>query len=248
MSANSSNSEGMGRHELTAPDPSRVLFAGDPHGRFDPIRTAVEAYRPEAVILLGDYELEAPLDETLGPVAEKTQVWWIAGNHDYVQTHYYDHLFGSRLAERNLHGRVVEIAGLRVAGLGGHFQGKIWYPRQGQAEPNFTSRDAFLAQLGKGNRWRGGLPRKRRGAIWYEDVSALGEEQADVLVSHEAPACHHLGFQAIDELAKALGARLIVHGHLHEHYSVPSRAGAPCVFGVGEAEVVDLKGNRLSAE
>lgn len=224
-----------------------MLFAGDPHGRFDPIRAAVATYRPEAVILLGDYELEAPLDETLGPVTEQTQVWWIAGNHDYVQTRYYDHLFGSRLAGRNLHGRVVEIAGLRVAGLGGHFQGKVWYPREGKGAPNFTTRGSFLAQLGKGNRWRGGLPRKRRGAIWYEDVSALAEEQADVLVTHEAPSAHRHGFQLIDALAKALGARLIVHGHLHEHYGVPPREGAPWVYGVGEAEVVDLNGTRVTA-
>jgi len=43
------------------------------------------------------------------------------------------------------------------------------------------------------------------------------------LVTHEAPSSHPAGNAALDELARAMGARLIVHGHHHVNY----RAVAP---------------------
>ncbi len=50
------------------------------------------------------------------------------GNHDTDIDADYDNLYDSRLAERNLHGRVVTTAGVRVAGLGGIFRGQVWMP------------------------------------------------------------------------------------------------------------------------
>ncbi|MGZ5802336.1 MAG: metallophosphoesterase family protein, partial [Burkholderiaceae bacterium] len=50
----------------------------------------------------------------------------IPGNHDTDETRHYDHLFGSTLADRNLHGRIETIAGVRIAGLGGVFRTKVW--------------------------------------------------------------------------------------------------------------------------
>src|SRR5690606_16077298 len=50
----------------------------------------------------------------------------------------YDHLFVSELADRNLDGRVVEVAGVRIAGLGGVFREKIWYPQfDANLEPEY---------------------------------------------------------------------------------------------------------------
>lgn len=46
-------------------------------------------------------------------------VWWIPGNHDTDSNVDYDNLFGSDLAEHNLHGRAEVIAGFHVAGLSG---------------------------------------------------------------------------------------------------------------------------------
>ena len=45
----------------------------------------------------------------------------------------------------------------------------------------------------------------------YDRLSLLG---ADVLVTHEASSCHKYGFEAIDDLARALGvmARAVVAG------------------------------------
>ena len=44
---------------------NRILFAGDPHGNFKPLISAVLKYQPTDVILLGDYDLETPLDLSL---------------------------------------------------------------------------------------------------------------------------------------------------------------------------------------
>jgi len=222
---------------------SRIFFCGDPHGHFKHIIEAVQVHRPAAVVLLGDVQAAVPLEVALRPILDLTELWWIHGNHDTDSTGDYENLFGSALADRNLHGRVVEIAGVRIAGLGGIFRGQIW-PFPGQ--PRFLSPDAFIVQCGKGNLWRGGLPRKHRSSIFPSDYDALLQERADVLVSHEAPSCHPHGFQAIDDLAASLGAQRTFHGHHHEHvdYSAgeAQRLGF-WPFGVGYGEIRDEMGN-----
>ena len=40
-------------------------------------------HHPQAVVLLGDYDLDMPLDVCLQEIADLTEVWWIAGNHDF---------------------------------------------------------------------------------------------------------------------------------------------------------------------
>lgn len=50
-----------------------------------------------------------------------------------------------------------------------------------------------MSTLGSQHKWRKGLPRKRRDAIWLEDVEALSLLEADVLVTHEAPSCQGKG-------------------------------------------------------
>lgn len=41
-------------------------------------------------------------------------------------------------------------------------------------------------------------------------------EKADILVCHEAPSCHPYGYSEIDELAQAMGVKMVVHGHHHD--------------------------------
>ena len=53
---------------------NRILFAGDPHGCFANIISAVHQYQPEAIVLLGDYNLEAPLEACLEPIIDKTHI------------------------------------------------------------------------------------------------------------------------------------------------------------------------------
>ncbi|WP_037452149.1 metallophosphoesterase family protein [Skermanella stibiiresistens] len=213
-----------------------ILFCGDPHGSYSQIIRAVAAKRPAAVVIVGDHDLEQPLDEVLAPVLDAgVRVWWIPGNHDGDRVHWYCNLFDSGLGDANLHGRVAEVApGLRIAGLGGVFRGRIWHPSEGDGAPRFPDRESYLDALPPGHRWRGGLPLAQRVSIWWEDYQKLRAERADVLVCHEAPSSHRHGFGVLDDLARSMGARLIVHGHHHIGYQAMLPAGLR-VIGIGRA-------------
>lgn len=102
----------------------QIFFCGDNHGRFEHIIEAVQVHSPAAIVLLGDIQAQKPLEQELESILDRTAVWFIHGNHDTDTAEDHDHLFGSVLAERNLHGRVVEVAGVRMAGLGGIFRGR----------------------------------------------------------------------------------------------------------------------------
>ena len=217
---------------------TQIFVAGDCHGRFGHVIEACAAYRPEVLILLGDMESPSPLDQALAPILGCTNVYWIIGNHDTDSECSYDHLFGSALADRHLHGGVVEVGGTRIAGLGGVFREKVWAP---PAAPLFQSPEDFVRRCGRGNRWRDGLPLKHRSTIFPSDYRRLLRERADVLVTHEAPGCHRNGFQALDEVANGLRVRLVLHGHHHENYQAKI-AGGVRVIGVGLRAIVDLDG------
>nr|WP_230411588.1 metallophosphoesterase [Collimonas humicola] len=181
------------------------------------------------------------LDHVLAEILDLTDIWWIHGNHDTDSDADYDHLFCSTLADRNLHGRVVEIAGVRIAGLGGIFRGQVWTPPSQFA---FETPEDFAARCGKGNLWRGGLPRKHRSSIFPCDYFRLAGERADILVTHEAPSCHPHGFAQIDELARSLGVRATFHGHHHDRldYSSQHERLEFDVYGVGFCGITDEDG------
>jgi predicted phosphodiesterase len=209
-----------------------ILFATDCHGDFVPL--IEEAGPATAVVLLGDQEPQVDLIDELGPgLTQKT--WWIYGNHDsddpdYLPRH-------ATMAERNLHCRVVEIAGLRIAGLGGVF-------RQKKFGVDRATRLEGLASV-RPYDTRESIARLRRGrvnvakdftTIFPEDIEALLAlaGQVDILVTHEAPESHALGFPLIGDLARAMGVKMLIHGHHHERYSA-TLAGGIRVEGVGMA-------------
>lgn len=218
-----------------------ILFCGDPHGRFGHIIETVQEHRPAAVILLGDVQAQSPLELELATILSLTEVWFIHGNHDTDSEADFDHLFGSAMADRNLHARVVEIAGLRIAGLGGVFRGKVWAP---PAPATFENQNQYLAQCGKGNFWRGGLPLRHRSTIFPVDYTKLAEQRADILVTHEAPSSHPRGFAAINELASHLGVTTSFHGHQHDRldYSAERTRLGFDAFGVGLRGITDQDG------
>lgn len=204
-----------------------ILFYGDPHGVFAPLVAACAEARPDHVVIVGDLELARPLTEELAPVlALGARCWYVLGNHDCDTEECYDFLVGDH-PEGNIGGRVVEMPcreGLvRVAGLGGVYKGRIWNPRV-DAEPKFRTREEFMRHCRPSNRWRGGLPLGQRDTIFPEDHRA--DRRADILVTHEAPSTHPFGVAVIDDLAVALGARRIVHGHLHVGYTAETRGVA----------------------
>jgi len=210
-----------------------ILFYGDPHGHWKPLFDAVAEERPDAVVLLGDMDLDEPLDAKLAPLIDAgIDVRWIHGNHDSegpTATARHDRLFhaGGGLDEVNLTGRIEAVGGLRVAGLGGIFRGKVWNPKGtapgDRLAPAAETRAAYVETITKPSRWRGGVPLKHRTTIFPEDIDAVRAATAviggaDVLVAHEAPSSHAKGFQVIDEVAREIGARLVVHGHHHVAY------------------------------
>jgi len=200
------------------PSKPKLMFFGDPHGDLDPVIAAVERFQPEAIVLLGDIQARRPLHDELRPILDLTEVWFIHGNHDTDSDADYDNLWGSELATRNMHGRIVEIAGFKVAGLGGIFRSKIWDPRRPVEEAAFQSSEAMCRTMKPEEMWRGGISRRHRSSVFPDEyLQLLRSPPADILVTHEAPAVHPHGWKAIDELAEMLGVQLVVHGHHHQN-------------------------------
>lgn len=219
-----------------------IYFFGDTHGHFHHVLEIVSRDRPAAIVFLGDLQAQRPLDAELEFILDMTQVWFIHGNHDTDSDADYDHLFGSALADRNLHGRVALIDGLRIAGLGGVFRGQVWRP---PVDWLYECPEEFTASCGVGSRWRKGLPRKHRSSIFPKDYFRLASQQADILVTHEAPSAHPHGFEAIDELARSLGVTKAFHGHHHDclDYSRDRIRLGFEAFGVGFRGVTCMNGS-----
>ncbi|MEQ1559752.1 MAG: metallophosphoesterase [Methyloglobulus sp.] len=220
---------------------TKILFAGDPHGNFKPLVAAVHQHKPKAVVLLGDYDLDIPLEKSLENIIGLTEIWWIAGNHDFETPAKHDNLFHSALAEQSLHLKVVEVAGLKIAGLGGIFLGRVWYPPK---QPKWSNKQEYL-NAQRPHIKHGDMPLKYQCAIWHDEFHALAQLKADILVTHEAPGSHRHGFSVIGELASAMGAKHIFHGHLHENYGKLIKNNIQ-VYGVADASVADLQGNTVS--
>jgi predicted phosphodiesterase len=220
-------------------NPKKILFAGDPHNNFKPLISAVHQHQPEAVVLLGDYDLEEPLETVLSEITGKTEIHWIAGNHEFETPDKYRFLFESALAGKNLHLRVTEVAGVKIAGLGGIFLGRVWYPPRA---PKWSSKQTYLLSQPAVN--KRGLSLKYQLAIWPDEFHELARLKADILVTHEAPGSHRYGFSALNDLASAMGVKQVFHGHLHENYHSTVKKTIR-VTGVANAAVADLDGNFL---
>ncbi len=193
------------------------------------------------LVIVGDCDCPAPLPVLLAPLLSAGwSVRWILGNHDTETEAGYDHLVAGH-PDGDLGLRVTDIDGLRVAGLPGVFRPRVWYPRadspgQRIEPPRFQTRADFLSSLRPDERWRGGLPLWHRDTIFPEDAAALSDLRFDVLVAHEAPTSHEHGFAVLDAIARAAGARWVVHGHHHRSYSAMLDGGI-AVRGLGMAEV-----------
>lgn len=215
-----------------------ILVAGDTHGDQRWLGRAVERVRPTALIHVGDIQLEEEADDALAAVLRLTRFLWVSGNHDYDSLEYYQRLHAPRLSTGNLHARVVVVDGLRIAGLGGWFQPQVWRP---PAAPSPGGKPRNLRISAGRNKDKMLSEVRRSGAVWWEDYESLWNQRADVLVCHEAPSCHRHGFRAIDDLAQAMGARRIFHGHHHVTYQ-DQVAGGIQVYGVGLRSIVDQDG------
>ncbi|TDT87335.1 putative phosphodiesterase [Azorhizobium sp. AG788] len=146
---------------------------------------------------------------------------------------------------KHINGRVIEAGGLRIAGLGGVFRAAVWHPKDGSGEPRWRRRQEYLGAYPM-ERWRGDLPRQHRSSIWPEDLDALADIRADVLVTHEAPSSHPYGFEILGTLAEAMGVQTIIHGHLHQAYEATLANGVR-VVGLAKAGVYEWPDDRAAA-
>jgi predicted phosphodiesterase len=229
-----------------------VLYCGDPHGKFRHIIEAAGCCKPSAVVLLGDMGPTRPLHVELAPLIEsEIPVFWIPGNHDADSDELYRRVWGSEIAGRNIHGRVVTLPdGTRLAGLGGVFRQAVWYPDAAATRggaPAFRTRQEHAKATPRQDRWGGGHHRKHWGTIYPDEVDGLAELRADVLITHEAPGYHPHGFDVIDTLARGMGVRVAIHGHQHDAIDSSSRWERQGFksFGVGLRGItaIDMYGN-----
>jgi hypothetical protein len=125
----------------------------------------------------------------------------------------------------NVDGRVVDVAGIRVVGLGGSI-------RYAEGPNQYTQ-----AQMRR---------RARRLALRCRLRRPVRTPRADVLVTHAPPLRvgdgddpAHVGFAAFHPLVRVLAPRLLLHGHIHPYGRVaPDRT-------MGDTVVINAVGSRL---
>jgi len=222
---------------------SKLAITTDLHGKFGEVIDVVNRSKPKALLLAGDLDLQMPLDDVLKELNPAIDVYFIPGNHDTDRQLYWDNLITSKRC-RSLHGRVVEIAGIRVAGLGGVFREAIWHPEKGG--PKFASREDFIRAKRPPREWEAPLTLKHNSSIWWEDYERLFDQRADILITHEAPSCHKYGQVVLDDLAEAMGVKRHFHGHHHIAYQTDWVNGVT-VHGIARCGVVNEDGKTLFA-
>jgi predicted phosphodiesterase len=198
-----------------------LWFLGDVHGDFKFLAQALldAPEKPRWIVFLGDIDIDhKPFREILEPIGRNfpdTKVAFIHGNHDADSYAHWEmlHDCGDAIA---LHGQVVTLDGIRVAGLGGNFMGRIWNP---PSNPTFRNK-ALAMNLGP-FQWRDGQKPNPslHAAIYPDDVDRLAAQRADILVTHEAPGCHPYGFDTLDTLARSMQVVRSFHGHMHDDKS-----------------------------
>ncbi|NVO04739.1 MAG: metallophosphoesterase [Rhodoferax sp.] len=204
-----------------------LWFLGDVHAEFRHIPRALLAAKelPSHLIFLGDVDIDhKPFKEILEPLRKhfsSVKVAFIHGNHDADSYEHWTclHDCGDALV---LHGKVTELNGVRLAGLGGNFLGRVWYPPE---PPKFDSQEAAINR--GAFQFRGGQHPSSTylGAIYPDVYDRLAKLRADILVTHEAPGCHQHGFEALDVLAMDLRVKRCFHGHHHDDRTDEYRLG-----------------------
>ena len=115
------------------------------------------------------------------------------GDHDTGLEGYHDKLWHSDLAQRNLHGRVITVAGYQVAGLGGVFRESIWDPSHAMPEVTFPCAERQRQHMSPSDRWREGVSLRHCSGIFPDEFMRLARQRAHILVTHEGLGERHEG-------------------------------------------------------
>jgi predicted phosphodiesterase len=237
-----------------------IYFLGDVHGQIDHVLPALRARQDTAahVIFLGDIDAKRPFEDEIRPLTDAgINVWLIHGNHDTDNRISWENLQGS--AHRSVSGRVVEIEGFRVAGLGGVFRGEVWHPdwpAKVDGTPRLRNYDEYIGWLKNKTPPRNhasvkdtNKALKHLSTIFPDTYDQLADQKADILVTHEAPSCHPHGFELIDLLAQSMGVKLVFHGHHHDslNYEEWEPELGFRAYGVGYRGITDMQGVRVVA-
>lgn len=195
-----------------------ILVFGDTHGYFEHVLAQTKEQKPSAVVFVGDIQPTMPLHKLLEQVERIAPVYFIHGNHDADTPDQERWIFQDKWRHKNLHGKVVEVDGWKLAGLGGVFRGEIWMP------PNYPVHGSWTAYARK-NACESNFfskQRRHRTSIFPSVLNRLESLQADVLFTHEAPRAHPSGFERLDKLAHSLGVSHWFHGHHHAFIEYPN--------------------------
>lgn len=201
----------------------RIWFVGDIHGNVSHLVRTIQAeyVHPAWIVFAGDIDIDhQPFRELLSPLkGVKSKIAFIHGNHDADSHKHWEmlHDCGDAVA---ISGKVVDMEGIKVAGLGGHFVGKAWKP---PADPAFEDRQSAIDYSLKYGR-SGSFNPVLNSAIFPEDIKRLSNKRADILITHEAPSCHHYGFAVLDELSRSMRVARHFHGHQHDDRTEEYRA------------------------
>jgi Icc-related predicted phosphoesterase len=172
----------------------RLLVVSDLHGNLGSARLASDLQRPDVILSCGDWGDPAEVDESvLSALLAAAPVYTTFGNHDPL-----DLLAGLKNRDGSAvllaQGRVREIAGLRVAAIGG-----IW--AKSHAKPHYVT-DADVAEAA--SRIAGTGP-----------VDILITHACPVGLADRTPSGRHGGQRCFLEAHKAILPRLHLCGHLH---------------------------------
>jgi len=203
----------------------RIVILGDIHDQQRRLAETLDLLRghgADLALLAGDVGLDPPWTS---PAREKDReahdqsmvrtvrhveqrlgcpVLFVPGNHDLQAP--IDSLDGY-----NCDRRAVEIAGIRIAGLGGAGPARFGFPYEWSEEQANTIMEDYLSG------WKGDL---------------------DIFLSHSPPAgCkldrtmhgEHVGSRAVRKWLGQLRPRLFICGHIHEAWGVEEIEGVPCL-------------------
>jgi Icc-related predicted phosphoesterase len=189
--------------------------------------------RPDLIVSCGDLPFDY-LDDLLSRA--DVPLVYVPGNHDpdlrssdatWTQLRRQVPAVGPDGGE-NADGRVLDVAGLRIAGLGGSIRYRPGPNQYTQTQMRFRSLGlAFRVRL----------------------KPARGGSRLDVLLAHAPPFgagagedAAHVGFTAFHRIIRDLAPKVLIHGHMHPYGRIepPRRLGRTLVVNAVPSRLVEV--------